>query len=195
MTLFGIDRLLAEPELRRPLEGRRVALLAHPASVTQGPHPQSRCAGRKRAQGLGGVRAAAWRPRRPPGQYDGVAGLHRSDLRRARIQPLRRGPPPDRPVDGHLRHHSRRPAGPRLPHLHLCDDASLRARSGRPARQERLGTRPPEPGGPARGRPDSASRLGKLRRRRADADAARPDARRAWPLVHPTTSTSTSIIA
>ncbi|MBC7985578.1 MAG: DUF1343 domain-containing protein [Sphingomonadaceae bacterium] len=32
---FGIDRLLAEPELRAPLEGRRVALLAHPASVTQ----------------------------------------------------------------------------------------------------------------------------------------------------------------
>jgi len=31
---FGIDRLLADPELRRPLEGRRVALLAHPASVT-----------------------------------------------------------------------------------------------------------------------------------------------------------------
>jgi len=34
MTLFGIDRLLAEPDLRKPLEGRRVALLAHPASVT-----------------------------------------------------------------------------------------------------------------------------------------------------------------
>ncbi|MGN6269436.1 MAG: exo-beta-N-acetylmuramidase NamZ family protein [Sphingomonas sp.] len=33
---FGIDRLLAEPELRKPLEGRRVALLAHPASVTAG---------------------------------------------------------------------------------------------------------------------------------------------------------------
>ena len=31
---FGIDRLLAEPELRKPLEGRRVALIAHPASVT-----------------------------------------------------------------------------------------------------------------------------------------------------------------
>ena len=31
---FGIDRLLAEPELRQPLAGRRVALLAHPASVT-----------------------------------------------------------------------------------------------------------------------------------------------------------------
>jgi uncharacterized protein YbbC (DUF1343 family) len=32
---FGIDRLLAEPELRAPLHGRRVALLAHPASVTE----------------------------------------------------------------------------------------------------------------------------------------------------------------
>ena len=31
---FGIDRLLADPDLRRPLEGKRVALLAHPASVT-----------------------------------------------------------------------------------------------------------------------------------------------------------------
>ena len=30
----GIDRLLAEPALRKPLAGRRVALLAHPASVT-----------------------------------------------------------------------------------------------------------------------------------------------------------------
>jgi uncharacterized protein YbbC (DUF1343 family) len=32
---FGIDRLLAEPALRRPLAGRRVGLLAHPASVTR----------------------------------------------------------------------------------------------------------------------------------------------------------------
>src|SRR3984893_15840051 len=32
---FGIDRLIAEPDLRAPLKGRRVALLAHPASVTQ----------------------------------------------------------------------------------------------------------------------------------------------------------------
>ncbi|MFC3581442.1 exo-beta-N-acetylmuramidase NamZ family protein [Sphingomonas hylomeconis] len=31
---FGIDRLLSEPELRQPLDGQRVALLAHPASVT-----------------------------------------------------------------------------------------------------------------------------------------------------------------
>jgi uncharacterized protein YbbC (DUF1343 family) len=31
---FGIDRLIAEPALRVPLRGKRVALLAHPASVT-----------------------------------------------------------------------------------------------------------------------------------------------------------------
>jgi uncharacterized protein YbbC (DUF1343 family) len=33
---FGIDRLVEEPALRQPLAGRRVALLAHPASVTSG---------------------------------------------------------------------------------------------------------------------------------------------------------------
>ncbi|HWU03497.1 MAG TPA: DUF1343 domain-containing protein, partial [Novosphingobium sp.] len=33
-VLFGIDRLLADPALRAPLAGRRVALVAHPASVT-----------------------------------------------------------------------------------------------------------------------------------------------------------------
>ena len=32
---FGIDRLLEEPALRAPLANRRVALLAHPASVTR----------------------------------------------------------------------------------------------------------------------------------------------------------------
>jgi len=33
---FGIDRLLADPALRAQLAGRRVALVAHPASVTEG---------------------------------------------------------------------------------------------------------------------------------------------------------------
>jgi uncharacterized protein YbbC (DUF1343 family) len=32
---FGLDRLIADPRLRQPLAGRRVALLAHPASVTR----------------------------------------------------------------------------------------------------------------------------------------------------------------
>ncbi len=33
---FGLDRLLEDAALRRPLAGHRVALLAHPASVTRG---------------------------------------------------------------------------------------------------------------------------------------------------------------
>jgi uncharacterized protein YbbC (DUF1343 family) len=32
---FGIDRLIEEPALRKPLVGKRTALLAHPASVTR----------------------------------------------------------------------------------------------------------------------------------------------------------------
>ena len=32
---FGLDRLLEEPGLQRPLQGQRIALLAHPASVTR----------------------------------------------------------------------------------------------------------------------------------------------------------------
>ena len=32
---FGIDRLLEDAALRRPLAGRRIALLAHPASTTR----------------------------------------------------------------------------------------------------------------------------------------------------------------
>lgn len=35
MIKFGIDRLLDEAELRAPLAGKRLALLAHPASVTK----------------------------------------------------------------------------------------------------------------------------------------------------------------
>ena len=30
---FGLDRLLADTTLRRPLAGKRVALLAHPAAI------------------------------------------------------------------------------------------------------------------------------------------------------------------
>ena len=34
MIRFGIDRLLDDATLRAPLEGRRIGLLAHPASMT-----------------------------------------------------------------------------------------------------------------------------------------------------------------
>ena len=33
---FGIDRLITEEDLRKRLDGRRVTLVAHPASVTAG---------------------------------------------------------------------------------------------------------------------------------------------------------------
>ena len=33
--MLGVERLLADKELRAPLEGKRVALVAHPASVTR----------------------------------------------------------------------------------------------------------------------------------------------------------------
>jgi uncharacterized protein YbbC (DUF1343 family) len=33
--MSGLDRLLADPALRAPLEGRRIALVAHPAAVTR----------------------------------------------------------------------------------------------------------------------------------------------------------------
>ena len=35
VTLFGLDRLLEDRALRKPLAGRRIALLAHPASVSR----------------------------------------------------------------------------------------------------------------------------------------------------------------
>ena len=48
MMKFGIDRLLADRALRKPLAGRRVALLAHPASVTARPRALARRARRAR---------------------------------------------------------------------------------------------------------------------------------------------------
>ena len=54
MMRFGLDRLLDERALRKPLEGRRLALLAHPASVTADlTHALDAIAG------IGGLRLAA----------------------------------------------------------------------------------------------------------------------------------------
>ena len=127
---FGIDRLLEDPALRKPLAGRRVALLAHPASVTARPGAFSRRARGRRRQAHRGVRSAARPARRQAGQHDRVAGLQRPGARHPGVQPVRQGAPPDAGDDGRLRHPARRPAGPRLPRLHLPDDAALRARGG-----------------------------------------------------------------
>ena len=142
---FGLDRLLASRALRKGLRGKRVALLAHPASVTRDLDARARRAGgaaRRRAHG--GVRAAARPARRQAGQHGRVAGLHGSRARHSGVQPLRRRAPADGGDDEHVRRAARRSARRRLPHLHLHHDAALRARGSGAARQVGLGARSPE---------------------------------------------------
>ena len=68
---FGIERLLADPALRAPLHGRRVALLAHPASVTRDlTHSLDALAALGDVDIERGVRAAARPAWRQAGQYD-----------------------------------------------------------------------------------------------------------------------------
>ena len=150
---FGIDRLLADPALRTPLEGKRVALLAHPASVTADLTHS--------LDALAALRASTSPP--PSGRSTACAAtsrtiwwnrrLHRSGPRHPGVQPLRRGAPADRPVDGHVRRDAGRPAGPRLPHLHLHHDPALRARGGGASTARRCGcsTGPTRPAGRSRG--------------------------------------------
>ena len=142
---FGIDRLLDEPALRAPLEGRRVALLAHPASVTQDlTHSLDALAA------CGGITlSAAFGPQHglrgdkqdnmveSPDYDDPVHGIPVFSL----YGEVRR---PDRPDDGHVRHPARRSAGSGLPHLHLHHHAALRARGGGAARQIGVGARSPQ---------------------------------------------------
>ena len=71
------------PPARRPgaahAAGGQARRPARPSRLgDRGPDPQPRRAGRGGPQRLGDVRAAARRARRPAGQYDGIAGLHRS---------------------------------------------------------------------------------------------------------------------
>ena len=137
---FGIDRLLADPALRKPLAGRRVALLAHPASVTADlTHSLDALAA------LPDLKLTA-----AFGPQHGLRGdkqdnmVESPDFRDPQLgipglQPLRRSAPADRRDDGQFRRAARRPAGPRLPHLHLHHHAALRAGSGGAARQDRSG--------------------------------------------------------
>ena len=87
-------------------------------------------------------------------------------------------------MDGRVRRAAGRSAGPGLPHLHLCDDPSVRAGGGGEARQVGLGAGPAQSSGAAGRGDDAEARLGKLRRGRADADAPRHDDGRTGPVVH-----------
>ena len=181
---FGIDRLLAEPAAaqraaRQATRAARASRVGH-----RGPHAFARRArATRRSDAERRVRSAAWPARRQAGQHGRVADVQRSGARHSGLQPLRRSAPPDRGDDGHVRRAARRSAGRRLPHLHLHHHAALRARRGCRARQERVDSRSAESSRAADRRPAIARGLGKLRRRRAAADASRPDAGRARALV------------
>jgi uncharacterized protein YbbC (DUF1343 family) len=101
---FGIDRLVADAALRRPLAGKRVALVAHPASVTQGLvhslDALTQCGDMKVTAAFGpqhGMRGDKQDNMVESPDFDDPASA-------SRLQPLRRGAPPDRPDDGHVRH-------------------------------------------------------------------------------------------
>ena len=193
---FGIDRLIAEPALRAPLSGRRVALARASRFGHGRPDALARCAGRlRRHQDHRRVRSAARPARRQAGQHDRVAGLQRSGARHPGVQPVWRGAQADRCDDGHVRCHPRRSAGSGLPHLYVHHDAALRARSGGATRQGGVGAGSAQSGRPAGRRPDAARRLGKLCRRRTVADAPRADARRAGSRGSSKRSSSMSSIA
>ena len=67
---FGIDRFIAERALRAPLVGRRVGLLAHPASVTEDLTHSLDALARCGDMEIRRFRTAAWPARRQAGQYD-----------------------------------------------------------------------------------------------------------------------------
>ena len=195
MTLFGIDRLLADPELRRPLEGKRVALLAHPASVT-----------RDLTHSLDALIAAGVNVTAAFGPQHGLRGDKQDNMVESDdfTDPVHQIPVFS------LYGEVRRPSGQSLGTfdtilIDLQDvgcriytfitTLALRARSRGRDRQERVGARPAQSRRPAGRRADAAGRLGELRRRRAASDAPRPDAGRARAIGSSIISSSTSIIA
>src|SRR5438067_958388 len=164
MTLFGIDRLLAEPELRRPLEGKRVALLAHPASVT-----------RDLTHSLDALAATGLKVTAAFGPQHGLRGDKQDNMVESDDFT---DPVYQIPVFS-LYGEVRRPTGQSMGtfdtilvdlqdlgcRIYTFIHASVRARSRGRARQERLGTRSAQSGGSPNRRTDASSWLGKLRRR------------------------------
>ena len=123
---FGLDRLLSDPDLRRDLKGRRVALLAHPASVTadlaHGVDALAACDGITLTALFGpqhGMKGDLQdNMMESPDYRDPVHGVPVFSL----YGEVRR---PKDECDGDLRRHPGRPAGPWLPHLYLCHHIAL----------------------------------------------------------------------
>ena len=128
---FGIDRLIAEPALRAPLDGRRVALLAHPASVTadltHSLDALAACGDMKLTAAFGpqhGLRGDKQDNMiESPDFNDPVHGIPVFSL----YGEVRR--PTDAMMDT-FDVHPRRSAGSGLPHLYVHHDAALYAGSG-----------------------------------------------------------------
>ena len=192
---FGIDRLLAEPALRAPLHGKRVALLAHPASVTRDlTHSLDALAA------CGDVKLTA-----AFGPQHGLRGDKQDNMVES--------PDFNDPVHGipvfSLYGEVRRPTDAMMDTFdvllvdlqdlgcriytfittlrYVLEAAAKHGKSG-------VGARPAQSRRPAGRRPAPARRLGELRRRRAAADAPRPDARRARRIGSCARSSSTSTI-
>ena len=165
---FGIDRLLEEPALRKPLAGRRVALLAHPASVTADLVHSLDALRRGGREAHRGVRSAARPARRQAGQHDRVAGLQRPGARHPGVQPVRQGAPPDAADDGSASTSCsstcRTSAAASTPSSRPCATCSRRRRAT--ARASGCSTGPNPAGRPIEGLKLQRG-LGELRRRRA----------------------------
>jgi hypothetical protein len=175
---FGIDRLLADPELRKPLEGKRVALLAHPASVTA-----------DLTHSLDALVAAGLNVSAVFGPQHGVRGDLQDNMMES---PDFTDPTYGMPVFS-LYGEVRRPTGQSMGTFDviLIDLQDVGCRiytfvttllyvleaAAAHGKQVWVLDRPNPAGRPVEGA-HAAARLGELRRRRADADAARHDAGR-----------------
>ena len=181
---FGIDRLIAEPALRAPLHGRRVALLAHPASVTADlTHSLDALAA------CGDIKLAA-----AFGPQHGLRGDKQDNMIES--------PDFNDPVHGipvfSLYGEVRKPTDAMMATFDviLVDLQDLGCRiytfittlrymleAAAKHRQSSVGAGPAQSGRPAGRRPDAARGLGELCRRRAVADAPWAHARRTGLVV------------
>ena len=166
---FGIDRLLEDPALRKPLAGRRVgAARASGIGDARSRALARRARGARRHRTRRGLRSPARPARRQAGQHDRVAGLHRSGARHPGVQPVRQrfAAPPPQMLDGFdVLLVDLQDLGCRVYTFvttlrYVLEAAAERGKS-------RLGARPAQPGGPPDRGDEAAGRLGKLRRRRA----------------------------
>ena len=167
---------------RSAITGQRVGLVCNQASVM----PDTFCTCGRRFSRTRGIQAhdtfrpAARYSRRRAVQHDRDAARPRRADRHDGLFALQRGPRTDRGNARGPRHYRRRPAGRRLPHLHLhLHDGELHA-CRRKIRQAGRRLRPAKPDRRQRGRGQCHRRgIHVIRRPVRAADAARNDDRRA----------------